>query len=40
MGVVVKLFTIIQITKIKRFIENQKMDKFHLYEPRTSVTVE
>ena len=33
-----KRITMIRINKIQRFIENQKMDKFHLYERQTSVT--
>jgi hypothetical protein len=39
-GEVVKFFTIKKTTKIQRFIENQKMDIFHLYERQTYVTVE
>jgi len=40
MGVVVKLFTIIKITKIQRFIENQKIDEFHSTKEQTSITAQ
>ena len=35
-----KRITMIRINKIQQFIENRKMDKFHLYERHISVTVE